>query len=817
MKKDLKHAFRVMGEGTDVRIALLLGLIAAVSVAVFQVPFLHPNIWRESAVAAFLRPADTFYPGIWRWIATGVFAAMGIDVGMVALRILGCVYVGVLTGFFYLMDHEILGWSARSNTDHAWRRLTILRVSCAVGSLALAYSCATWSAANAGGSDLFLMMFACIIIFYFVRFMRTGSVRLGEVCAFLAGILCAETPYGLVLVIVGGFLYWQMQRRVVTAGFFSQKADLGDRVGVVTWCLTFLVLFGYLVGMALIVGGYTYHQGLIGDGFSAATVMQILQGYAVQVTGAATTDGWLAIVGLVVIPSILTYSFLPKAVGEEDALSYKAGLLFFVSAAVVMSQLSMVRSLWMDSWGDSPNVTSPQLAIILTCLAAGVIVRALMVFGVYLLCRNYQRVTEISLDAADDDDDPNEERRLKVRTWIFAFICIGLLAAIAPGRVRSGVRAQMRFLAEYVEAVLDDAQGCKFLFTDGRFDDILRLKTAARGGDLKMIAFMNDGSEKVARQLRNQCVETDEDHLSADLAANVLLRSWVHKRGEKLAESAAQIGFEIWKRDLQPMPPCWGTLARTQGDAAKRAASIARGRDMADRILAFCCEYTTARQEDFAVQDRFNVLQWRLARIAAIRSENFDLAGDAKTAEAESKRYDELDRNNSSLIRLFELMAKVHASNMRAMTPREALQMALRRADFRTARFYAERIVSAEPSDIEANFAMAMSYANNGQYGRAQIYFERCVAVDPTDTVCLNNLAMTHLALGEYDEAESNALKAVSLAPKSKSLLNTLKQVRDAKAIAATNGIPPKVEAPAATGGPAPEKPAGMREKKPRL
>ena len=270
MKKDLKHAFRVMGEGTDVRIALLLGLIAAVFVAIFQVTFLHPEVWRESAVAAHLRPADTFYPGLWRWIATGIFAAVGPGLGVVAVRIFGCVCLGVLTAFFYLMEHEMLGWSVRSNTDHAWRRLTILRVSCAVGALAMACSCGAWTAALSGGSSVFMMALMSVVVFFFTRFMRTGVVHIGEVCAFLAGIMCAETPFGLLLIVVGGFLYWQLQKRIVTAGFFAQKPDLGDRVGVVTWRLTFLVLFGYLAGMALIVYGYMYHGGLVGEGFSAA-------------------------------------------------------------------------------------------------------------------------------------------------------------------------------------------------------------------------------------------------------------------------------------------------------------------------------------------------------------------------------------------------------------------------------------------------------------------------------------------------------------------------------------------------------------------
>lgn len=118
-----------------------------------------------------------------------------------------------------------------------------------------------------------------------------------------------------------------------------------------------------------------------------------------------------------------------------------------------------------------------------------------------------------------------------------------------------------------MRAVGDDARGCRSLFTDGRFDDALRLAFATRDDAPHLYACFEKGDSPVARTLLMQGLETAEDRLAAEQGAAVLLRAWVQAGDVRLADCAAQVGFETWTRALKTVPPAWGTLVRAPNDA----------------------------------------------------------------------------------------------------------------------------------------------------------------------------------------------------------------------------------------------------------
>jgi tetratricopeptide (TPR) repeat protein len=188
------------------------------------------------------------------------------------------------------------------------------------------------------------------------------------------------------------------------------------------------------------------------------------------------------------------------------------------------------------------------------------------------------------------------------------------------------------------------------------------------------------------------------------------------------------------------------------------------------------------------VNDLFMILQWRLSRLARIRSELFDRAGDLTRAKEDLAFAEALDDRNASLKRILEGMTRLRENTMRQMTPREGLQFALVRADFSLARRYAEPILDADPEDVDANFGMGMSYLMEEQYGRAEEYLKRALGRKPKEPAIWNNIAVIQYRQGRLEEAKANAQKALSLLPDSAEVKDTLAKIETAMKEKAAKG-----------------------------
>ena len=215
------------------------------------------------------------------------------------------------------------------------------------------------------------------------------------------------------------------------------------------------------------------------------------------------------------------------------------------------------------------------------------------------------------------------------------------------------------------------------------------------------------------------------------------------------------------------------------------AAGVERTKKLADRILEFYVAGGLPKSAGHLVNELFLFVQWRIARLARMRAERADRAGQTEVAMKDVKLSDDLDHNNASLKRILTSMEEVRARTLKAVTPREGLQLALVRADFALARRYAEPILEAIPDDPNANFAMGMSYYVQKQYARSEEYLKRCLIRNSKEPAIWNNLAMIMLHTQRYDEAEEHAKKALELIPESAEVKDTLKQIRDARMEAA--------------------------------
>jgi hypothetical protein len=368
---------------------------------------------------------------------------------------------------------------------------------------------------------------------------------------------------------------------------------------------------------------------------------------------------------------------------------------------------------------------------------------------------------------------------------VLVMVPLLLLAAVVPGRLQEKTRQMLKVLDDYVDEVLQECGPVEWIFTDGAFDARLELGAAERGRQLRALSMMSGGSA-YERYVRLKGVSDMEDRMALSTSVPMTLRTWMKDKPERMKNAAIQLGFEVWKRNGLELPVCSGVLARPLGMSAEDcAAGVVRTKKLADRILAFYAAGGLPKSAGHLVNELFLFVQWRIARLARMRAERADRAGQTEVAMKDVKLSDDLDHNNASLKRILTSMEETRARTLKAVTPREGLQLALVRADFALARRYAEPILEAVPDDPNANFAMGMSYYVQKQWARSEEYLKRCLVRNAKEPAVWNNLAMIMLYTKRFDEAEKHAKKALELIPESAEVKDTLRQIREARTEAA--------------------------------
>ncbi len=774
----------------DWLIAALLAAGSAVFAWCLSYRGLHPDAWADCAVAAGLRPATTIFPGFWRVIAGWIYKTAGVAGGDAAIALLGKVVLGLLTGLAYLIFKETLSVLVRLVEERTvWHR-GLSRFVCIVSALLFLCADPVWTLGYAFTPVSLSVLLFTLGVFLLSRFLGTGTVRPVYWAMFVMGLFCAESPLGLIATL--GF--WLIFYVLLTKGGVFHVQLLQPLIQQSSkWYLTFFWAVGVLAGVAVDVLGFMSFGGLEANGFTAGSIPLK---YVVQmwhaISGAAAPGGWIVGFGFAALPFIIGIALLRRATDLEYFLSYHVGIVFFSIGCVAYTQLASLRPLWFWVLSDATSVHSRLLLYLCSLMSAGTVLCTLAVVAVDAYCRDHRRLAA-QMDP-DLDEAPARSRTFGiVRTFSFAFVMLMLVAGAVPGRFQKRTLEMLSLMDDYVREVVTEAGDAKWLFTDGSFDCALELESARRGGDIKCISLLPGPNVRPMLSLR-ALMSDDEDRLSAEVGGSNLLTTWQRDKPARINASAVQIGLEIWRNKRgRSYPPTSGTLARTvwalpegAGDAERTMKpGIARARALAERMLAIYADGGPSKLAGRWVNDLFLFMQWRLARLARVRAELADAAGDVAAALAELRYADTLDDKNESLKRILAGMTRSKEHTMRQMTPREGLRYALVRADFMLARSYAEPILDADPDDIDANFGMGMSYLVQDQYNRAEEFLKKCAARNPKEPAFWNNIAVAQMKLGRFAEARENAKKALELIPDSAPVKSTLDEIDAAEKEAA--------------------------------
>ena len=727
-------------------LATLAGAIAAAAILVWGIPGLDPAMWNEAAVAARIRPPQTIFPGFWRFVSVGLFSAFGVGGAIRVLTFAGAALGGVSVALAYLIVRQTLALLVRTGRPYAVWSDRIAPFFAFVAATLFGLSDPLSRIARVLSPSLLRLAALLVVVHLALRwFVAGGRWRLFPLVA-LMGLLAAETPFGFLLPVlfVGAYvLVWHG----VVDGLFPKPEKLPAPDELPKWRMFFLFFGALAVAAYLNAAGFVSLGGAAASGWGANDVyFRYAGGYWRVFSNAASVVGW--VLGLVfgALPLLVALKVFPMVTRDDRPMPFNLGVLLFLVGLLAVMQCGAFPAA--RFWTFTKDIVLVQSGFLLAFFAFCAMV-ALALFGAAF-------AFECQRTYLGED-----ERRPGVLLRGLVPFLTAVVVALACRTVPKPVEAEMqRIVDDAVRETVAECGGAKYLFTDGHLDAAVELCAKDRGQPLHALNMMSGaGAWETTVRARPFAPESD-DWKNAQMGVPVLLRIWAGEKPGGMDEAAIQLGFEFWKRERKPLPTLSGMVAREKGmDAATAEAGVERTRKIADRILALAPR-TEAADPSPALASAYSAVSWRISRFARFR-EDAELAND-------------LDETNTALKRMISVIEQERQRTFLQMTPREGLQIALRRANFVEARRYAAAVLHANADDAEANFAMGMSSLTGNRYADAERYLSRCLKTRPNEPAVLNNLSIICRKLRRYQEAEDYARRALKLLPDSPEVKQTL-------------------------------------------
>lgn len=767
-------------------LALFAGGVAFVLLMVWAFPGLHPYVWKDIAIGAGLLPKDVMLPGFGIMVSHLIFSVfpgdLGITINVILAKALvalcGYMMFGGLRGVMTLIS----GMGARD-----WRRrMLAIRIASLVGSIAFVCSDPMWHAAQGVTASTFVILLMVTAFKQFVKLLETAKFFYAVTTLFTMGFLCAETPLGWLALAFGIFFTFRYLAQPQT----DEWKEFLDPVRVqrTKWSMTFVFIGAFLLGIVLETVTFAELYGMRAAGISYGELpMRYVASYGALVTSSMNIPGFCLFLLVVLVTFALAAVLIGFATDEDRFLSFKFSILYFVVGSVAFLQLSPFEFTWF--WTLVANgVASRQIILFSSFLSSVTLAFACYVLGVEIFCRDYAHIENVMYQSYSDDGDvvrSGREEVVSVRLSIprLAMLIVPLLilAGIVWGRELPNDRRLLSLVYEFIDETIVESKGVRYLFTDGSYDAALRLEAWRRNLDINPVSLMS-GSSKQEAYVRQMNSANFEDRMTLETGAAEALRTWVTSKSEKLSEVAVQLAFEMFRLNRRLTPVVYGLLVRpVGGDVQASAESVDRCHRLADRIVEVHESGVWRHAKDAALKDLFLFAQFRLAVMSRLRAINLDAQKKVKESIEEISYSDRLNANNPSLVKILKRMDWVRRQSGEALTPREGLEIAMKRADFVMARRYAMPVLKDDADEPNANFAVGMSYYAEEQYAKAEEFLKRVLKRSPKEPAVFNNLALICLKTRRLEEAEKYARTADELYPNSPEVKDTIQQIEKAK------------------------------------
>ena len=732
----------------NVFLALASGAAAFFAVLVFGVPGLDPSMWGEVNVVAGLRPPQAIFPGLWRLLTGWMFSLFGVDGALGILKLVGAAVAGVSTSLLYMIVRIMLSLLVRTSRPFKVWSDRIAPFFALVAALLFAVCDPLWRTARVFSPDELRLLLTLGIIYLPLRWFTIGGRKRLFTTMALMGVLAAETPLAFVLplLFVGAFIgVWHC----VVDGLFPRPARLETPESLPKWRMFFLFLGGIAAMAWINVLTFSLLGGISANGWNPGYIYFLYgASYWRVLAGAASLIGWILGIGFCVVPLVVALRIFPALSRDDRPMPFPVGaLMFFVGVVALMQSGAFAATRF---WLFSKDIIQVRSDFLLTVFVACAIVTvALFAASFAFECqRTY---------LPDEDDVPHPGILLRGVVPAIALVVV----AMAFWGVRNPVESEMqRIVDDAVGEIVTECEDAKWLFTDGRLDMGVEIAAARQKKTIYPLNMMSGASAWECTVNRRGFDPESEDAKAATTGVPTLLRMWAGEKPNGMDPAALQLGFEFWKRERKELPKASGMVARTKWtDAQSVTNGIVRAEAISKRILALAPRLETADPSP-ALASAFSAVSWRLSRFARMRNDE--------------KMANDLDLCNGALKRMLSAIEYERMRTFMQLTPKEGLQIALRRANFAEATRYASAVLRYDTDDPEANFGLGMAALLGNRLKDAEHYLTRCLKRRPEEPAVLNNLSIVCRKLHKYKEAEDYARHAIKVLPDSPEVKQTL-------------------------------------------
>ena len=740
----------------NIALAVLVGLISFVVVLVWGMPGVDPSMWDEIAAVSGAYPPRGIFPGLWRILTRWMFSLFGIGGTLGILKFLGAAGAGVSTGFVYLIIRQVLALLIRTAKPYpVWYRRIAPFFSFLGAFLFGIGDPLTRSAQVFSSDELRLLMILATVHLVLRWFTVGGRWRLFPAMA-LMGLLAAETPLGFVLPLAfaGSYavVWW-----CVLDGLFPQPEKLEEPSVLPKWRMFFLFLGGLALGVWMNGAQFVALGGAAASGWTAGDVyLRYGIGYWTIFKSSASLIGWVLGLGFCVVPLVVAARLFPMLVRDDQPMPFARGALLFFVGILALMQSGALPAVRFWTFSAATVYNGFLLSFLNVC---AMITVALFGAAFAFECqRTYLNKPVDDEVPMDDEDVPPPGILLRGLVPFIGLVVLVFSVFSVPKTIESEMQS---IVDAAIEETVRECEGIRWLFTDGRLDTGVELEAMRQGKPLRTLNMMS-GASRWEVNVRCRGFEPGSpDFTAAETGIPTLLRVWAGEKQNGMDGVAIQLGFEFWNREQKPLPKVSGMVAIEKGlDDATAEQGIARAKAIADRILAISGKMKDATPSS-ALASAFSAVNWRISRFAHLRN-------DAEIANG-------LDQANSALRRMLSAIEYERQRTFMQLTPREGLEIALRRANYVEARRYAATVLKNDEDDSQANFAMGMSAIMDKRYKDAEHYLTRVLKRRPKEPAALNNLSIVCRKQRKYKEAEDYARRAIDVFPGSPEVQNTLK------------------------------------------
>lgn len=731
-------------------LAAAIGLLSAGVILATSAPGLDPSMWEEVSVVAGIRPPRAIFPGLWRALVSWMFPLFGISGALRVLSVAGAAVGGLCAALTYLTVRQSLAFLVRLDDSHeVWLRF-IAPFFAAVAAIFLGVSEPFLRIAQIFTPEELRFLMLLLALFGWLRWLTVGGNGKVYLLTALCGVFAAETPFAFVLPPLFLLAYFKLWRGVVD-GLFAASQDLPNPDQLPRWRMFFLFLASLGAAVYLNVAVFAAYGGISANGWNFGDIyFRYGAGYWKALADASTMAGWALGLGFGLFPLIVAVRLFPSVTRDDRPMPFHLGVVMVFAAALAAMQCGAFPSA--RFWVFMKDAVLVPSGFLLSFYVLGTAATLALAGSSFALeCQRFYL--------------PEGQARPGVALRMVAPAVAVLLLALASLRLPKPLEAEMHGIVfDALRETVRECGGAKWIFTDGRLDAGLELVASSMGAPVRTLNMMS-GAGNWERTIRTRGFEAGPDRDNAEIGVPALLRVWASEKPGGMDEAALQLGFEFWRRERKPLPKASGLVAREKGLSDEEAArGIEAAKALSERILAVSSKLGGETPSP-ALASAFSAVSWRLSRFARLRNDE-QLA-------------DRLDSSNTALKRLLSMIEYERQRTFMQLTPREGLQLALKRADFVEARRFAAAVLRSDEDDTEANFGMGMSYLKENLTKDAEFYLRRCLKRRPDEPAVLNNLSIICRKARRYDEAVELAQHALRMLPDSPEVKRTLEDARN--------------------------------------